>query len=159
LGSKPFDAEGLSTRKSVVIEKGILKSYLLDRYSGRKLGLPSTANAARGVGDAPTVSPTNFFISPGTSAPEEIVRSIRTGLYVTELIGFGVNLITGDYSRGAAGIWIEGGELAYPVEEITIAGKLREMLKGIEMVGNDLAFTRRVAAPTLKFSEMMIAGG
>jgi PmbA protein len=158
LGSKPFDAEGLPTRKNTIIESGILKSYLLDRYSARKLGLASTGNAARGVEDAPTVSPSNFFIPPGKSSPMEILRSVRKGLYVTELIGFGVNMVTGDYSRGAVGIWIEGGELAYPVEEITIAGSLQEMLKGIEMIGNDLFLYRRIAAPTLKISEMTVAG-
>lgn len=158
LGSKPFDAEGLSTRRTVVIEKGVLKSFLLDRYSARKLGLNSTGNAGRGVEDGPTVSPTNFFIPAGRSSPEEIVRSVRSGFYVTELIGFGVNLVSGDYSRGAVGIWIEGGELAYPVEEVTIAGQLQEMLRGIEMIGNDLSMTRRISAPTLKISEMTVAG-
>lgn len=158
LGSKPFDAEGLSTQKTMVIEKGVLKSYLLDRYSANKLGLASTANASRGVGDSPGVSPTNLYIPAGAVPPDEIIRSIQSGLYVTELIGFGVNLVTGDYSRGAVGMWIEGGELAYPVEEITIAGNLREMLKGIELVGNDLSLNRRIAAPTLKISEMTVAG-
>ncbi|HET6371074.1 MAG TPA: TldD/PmbA family protein, partial [Nitrospiria bacterium] len=147
LGSKPFDAEGLASRKNTIIEGGVLKSYLLDRYSARKLGLASTGNAARGVEDAPGVSPTNFFIPPGECSPMEIIRSIRKGLYVTELIGFGVNMVTGDYSRGAVGIWIEEGEFAYPVEEITVAGSLQEMLMGIEMVGNDLALNRRIAAP------------
>jgi PmbA protein len=158
LGSRPFDGEGLATRKKTIVERGVLRSYLLDTYSGKKLGLASTANAARSVGDAPGVSPMNFFLLPGTHTPEEIVASVEDGLYVTELIGFGVNLVTGDYSRGAVGLWIEKGKLAYPVEEITIAGNLKEMLGNIEMIGNDLELRNRIAAPTIKISRMTIAG-
>jgi PmbA protein len=158
LGSRPFDGEGLATRKTTVLERGILKSYLLDAYSGRKLGMASTGNASRGVGDNPSVGPTNFYLVPGTAAPADIIRSVRQGLYVTELIGFGINLVTGDYSRGAAGFWIENGELAYPVEEITIAGNLSRMFADIEMVGSDLEFRGRIASPTVKIAEMTIAG-
>ena len=136
----------------------MLTSYLLDTYSGRKLGLPSTGNASRGIGESPSVGPTNFYLVPGTTAPAEILRSVREGLYVTELIGFGVNMVTGDYSRGAAGFWIENGELAYPVEEITIAGNLKQMFADIEVVGSDLEFRGRIASPTIKIREMMIAG-
>lgn len=158
LGSRPFDGEGLATRKTTVVENGVLASYLLDSYSGRKLGMPSTANASRGVGDNPSVGPTNFYLKPGQTDPAEIIRSVRDGLYVTELIGFGINLVTGDYSRGAAGFWIENGELTYPVEEITIAGNLKKMFAGIEMIGNDLEFRGRIASPTIKIGEMTIAG-
>ena len=158
LWSRPFDGEGLATRKTTVLERGILKSYLLDAYSGRKLGMASTGNASRGVGDNPSVGPTNFYLVPGTAAPADIIRSVRQGLYVTELIGFGINLVTGDYSRGAAGFWIENGELAYPVEEITIAGNLSRMFADIEMVGSDLEFRGRIASPTVKIAEMTIAG-
>ena len=158
LGSRPFDAEGLPTRRTAIVERGVLRSYLLDTYSARKLGLASTGNAGRDVGDAPGVTATNFFMLPGPHAPEAILRSVDRGLLVTELIGFGVNLITGDYSRGAAGLWIEGGEIAYPVEEITIAGNLNQMLRQIEMVGNDLVLRGRVAAPTLKIARMTVAG-
>ncbi|MGH7208641.1 MAG: TldD/PmbA family protein, partial [Nitrospiraceae bacterium] len=158
LGSRPFDGEGLPTRKTTVVDSGMLTSYLLDTYSGRKLGMPSTGNASRAVGESPSAGPTNFYLVPGTIAPEEMIRSVRGGLYVTELIGFGVNMVTGDYSRGAAGQWIENGELAYPVEEITIAGNLTQMLADIEMVGNDLEFRGRIASPTVKIGEMMIAG-
>jgi len=158
LGSRPFDGEGLPTRKTTVVERGVLTSYLLDTYSGRKLGLASTGNASRGVGESPSVGPTNFYLVPGTTGPSEIIRSVREGLFVTELIGFGVNMVTGDYSRGAAGFWIEHGELAYPVEEITIAGNLKQMFADIEMVGSDLEFRSRIASPTLKIREMMIAG-
>ncbi len=158
LGSRPFDGEGLPTRKTTVVERGVLTSYLLDTYSGRKLGLASTGNASRGVGESPSVGPTNFYLVPGTTGPSEIIRSVREGLFVTELIGFGVNMVTGDYSRGAAGFWIEHGELAYPVEEITIAGNLKQMFADIEMVGSDLEFRSRIASPTIKIREMTIAG-
>ena len=158
LGSRPFDGEGLPTRKTTIVEGGILSSYLLDTYSGRKLGLPSTGNAARSVGDNPSVAPTNLFLRPGTETPEAIIGSVKQGLYVTELIGFGVNMVTGDYSRGAAGFWIENGELAYPVEEVTIAGSLNQIFTNIDVVGNDLEFRGRIACPTLKIREMMVAG-
>ncbi len=158
LGSRPFDGEGLPTRRKVVVEKGELRSYLLDTYSGKKLGMPSTGNASRSVGDAPGVAPSNFYLERGAHSPEEIIGSVQAGLYVTELIGFGVNLVTGDYSRGAAGLWIENGRLAYPVEEVTIAGNLKEMLQNIEMVGSDLEMRGRIAAPTLKISRMTVAG-
>jgi PmbA protein len=158
LGSRPFDGEGLPTRKNTIIEKGVLKSYLLDTYSGKKLGLPSTGNASRSVGESPSVGPTNFYLVPGKTSPEDIIKTVKDGLYVTELIGFGINMVTGDYSRGAGGFWIENGELAFPVEEITIAGNLRQMFKDIEIIGNDLEFRGRIASPTIKISEMMIAG-
>jgi PmbA protein len=158
LGSRPFDGEGLPTRRTVVIQDGVLQGYLLDTYTGRKLGLPSTGNASRGAGQRPTVGPTNFCIAPGPHSPEAIIRSVGQGLYVTEMIGFGVNLVTGDYSRGAAGIWIEQGELAYPVEEITIAGNLKDMLQEIEMIGSDLEWRGPIAAPTLKIARMTVAG-
>ncbi|HET8580175.1 MAG TPA: metallopeptidase TldD-related protein, partial [Nitrospiraceae bacterium] len=158
LGSRPFDGEGLPTRKTTVVERGVLTSYLLDTYSGRKLGLASTGNASRGIGESPSVGPTNFYLVSGTTDPSEVIQSVREGLYVTELIGFGVNMVTGDYSRGAAGFWIENGELAYPVEEITIAGNLKQMFADIELVGNDLEFRSRIASPTIKIREMMIAG-
>jgi PmbA protein len=158
LGSRPFDGEGLATRRKALVEKGELRSYLLDCYSARKLNMPPTANASRGVGDAPGVSAFNLYLEPGAYSPEQIIKSVSQGLYVTELIGFGVNAVTGDYSRGASGIWIEDGELTYPVEEITIAGTLQEMFMAIEMVGNDLEWRSSSAAPTIKIGEMTIAG-
>ena len=158
LGSKPFDGEGLPTRRTPVVEDGVLTSYLLDTYSARKLGLRSTGSASRSFADAPVAGPTNFFLRPGDTSPEEIIRSVRSGLYVTELSGFGVNPVTGDYSRGAVGLWIENGELAYPVEEITIAGNLLEMFQHIEALGNDLKLRGTIAAPTLKIARMTIAG-
>jgi len=158
LGSRPFDGEGLPTRKTTVVQRGVLKSYLLDTYSGRKLGLASTGNASRSVGENPSVGPTNFYLVPGARTADEIIQTVNQGLYVTDLIGFGINMVTGDYSRGAAGFWIEGGELAYPVEEITIAANLKDMFAGIEMVGSDLMFRGRIASPTVKIAEMMVAG-
>jgi PmbA protein len=157
-GSRPFDAEGLPTRRTMVIDRGVLQSYLLDTYSAKRLDLASTGNAARAIGDAPSASPTNFYLEAGTDSPEAIIASIDRGLLVTELIGFGVNPVTGDYSRGAAGLWIEHGEIVHPVEEITIAGNLLDMFRAIEMVGNDLEFRGSIAAPTLKISHMTIAG-
>jgi len=158
VGSKPFDGEGLPTRKKRVIDGGVLKSYLLDSYTARKLNLKPTGNATRGVGDPPGVAPTNLRLLPGEVSPEAIIRSVPSGLYVTELIGFGINLATGDYSQGAAGVWIEKGEFAFPVEEVTIAGNLREMLMQIEAIGDDLPPHRGVASPTMKIGRMTIAG-
>ena len=120
--------------------------------------MSSTGNAARSVGENPSVSSTNFFLQPGTATPDEIIGSVRQGFYVTELIGFGVNMVTGDYSRGASGVWIENGELVYPVEEVTIAGNLKQIFEQIEVVGNDLEFRGRMASPTIKIAEMTVAG-
>ncbi|MBX3026715.1 TldD/PmbA family protein [bacterium] len=158
LGSKPFDGEGLPTRRTPVIEDGVLTSYLCDTYAARKLSCRPTGNAARSVGDSPHVSPTNFFLPAGTATPEAIIGSVRQGLYVTELMGFGVNATTGDYSRGASGLWIENGQLTYPVSEITIAGNLLQMLRDIEVVGSDLVLRHSIAAPTLKIARMTVAG-
>ncbi len=158
LGSRPFDGEGLPTRQTMLVEHGVLASYLLDTYSGRKLGMGSTGNASRSIGDNPVVSPTNLFLHPGDASPEDVIRSVKQGLYVTELIGFGVNMVTGDYSRGASGFWIDHGELAYPVQEVTIAGNLKRMFQDIELIGNDLEFRGRLASPTIKIHEMMVGG-
>jgi PmbA protein len=158
VGSKPFDGEGLPTRRKRVIDGGVLTSYLLDSYTARKLNLTPTGNATRGVGDPPGVAPTNLRLVPGEQTPEAIIGSVASGLYVTELIGFGINLATGDYSQGAAGVWIEKGELTFPVEEVTIAGNLRDMLMQIDAIGRDLPEHRGVASPTIKIARMTIAG-
>ncbi len=157
-GTTPFDGEGVPTRRTVVIERGVLSSYLLNTYTARKLGLQTTGNASRGLAGNPGIGVGNFFLQPGTKKPEEIIGGVREGLYVTELLGFGVNLVTGDFSRGASGLWISGGELAYPVEEITIAGNLRDMLMHVSEIGSDLEFRGSVAAPTLRLDGMTIAG-
>jgi PmbA protein len=157
-GSRPFDGEGIPSSINQVIEKGVLQNYLLNCYTARKLGLQTTGNAARGITGPPGVGPKNFYMLAGPYPPEEILRSVQNGFYVTELIGFGVNTVTGDYSRGAGGLWIENGELTYPVEEVTIAGNLAEMLKHVEMVGSDLEFRSALASPTLLISGMTVAG-
>ena len=157
-GTSPFDGEGLPTRRTVLVENGILKNYVMNTYTARKLGLASTGNASRSLASNPGIGAGNFFLSPGTLTPEQIIGDVRSGLYVTETMGFGVNLVTGDYSQGAAGLWIENGELAYPVEEITIAGNLKDMYQNISAIGNDLKFRSASAAPTLRIEGMMIAG-
>jgi PmbA protein len=158
LGSRPFDGEGLATRRTVVVENGVLKNYLLNTYTARKLGLRSTANATRALTGAPAVGFGNFFIAPGVYQADEIIASVKNGFYVTEMIGFGFNAVTGDFSRGASGWWIEDGKLAFPVEEVTIAGNFRDILRGIEMIGDDLRFRGRSAAPTIKIDRMMVSG-
>jgi PmbA protein len=158
LGSRPFDGEGVPTRQTTVIRQGRLESYLHNTYTARKLGERTTGNASRGLTGAPSVGVNNMYLVPGPHTPEAILASVNNGFYVTELIGFGVNSVTGDYSRGAAGHWIEHGELTFPVEEVTIAGNLLTMLKHIEMIGNDLDFRGRLAAPTLKVAEMTVSG-
>ncbi|MBI3896228.1 MAG: TldD/PmbA family protein [Acidobacteria bacterium] len=157
-GSLPFDDEGVRTGRTVVIERGVLKSYLMNCYTARKLGLKTTGNAGRGVAGNPGVRPANFFLEPGPKSPEEIIRSVKNGFYVTEFLGFGFNAVTGDLSHGAAGIWIVNGELAYPVQEVTIAGNLLEMLQAITQVGSDLEFRGAVASPTFQIAEMTVAG-
>jgi PmbA protein len=157
-GSRPFDGEGVPTRRTTVIENGELKSYLLNTYTARKLGLATTGNASRGLAGTPGIGNGNFFLQPGEKSPEEIIRGVKQGLLVTEFLGFGVNLVTGDFSRGASGMWIENGELAYPVEEITVAGNLGEMFSNLAEIGNDLVWRGSVACPTLRIEGMTIAG-
>ncbi|MGI9591266.1 MAG: TldD/PmbA family protein [Myxococcota bacterium] len=158
LGSKPFDGEGQATRRNVVVERGRLLTWLLDSYSARKVGGAPTGNASRGPGGTPSVGPTNLWLEPGDETLEQIIADTDRGLLVTELIGMGFQPTTGDYSRGAAGLWIEGGEIVHPVEEITIAGNLGEMLAGIDRVGSDLLWLSRVASPSLRIAQMTIAG-
>jgi PmbA protein len=157
-GTSPFDGEGLPTRRTVLVENGILKNYVMNTYTARKLGMASTGNASRSLASNPGIGAGNFFLQPGTLTPEQIIGDVQSGLYVTEVMGFGVNLVTGDYSQGAVGLWIENGELAYPVEEITIAGNLKDMYKNISAIGNDLVFRSASAAPTLRIEGMTIAG-
>ena len=157
-GTSPFDGEGLASRRTVIVENGILRNYLLNTYTGRKLNMPSTGNASRGLAGNPGIGAGNLFLAAGTLSPEEILRDVKSGLYVTELMGFGVNMVTGDYSRGATGLWIENGELTYAVEEITIAGNLKDIYQNIVAIGNDLVFRGSVASPTLRVEGMTIAG-
>lgn len=157
-GTTPFDGEGVPTRKTIVIENGVLKSYLLNTYTARKLGLKTTGNASRGLGGNPGVGSGNFFLLPGEHSPQQIIAGIKRGFFVTEFLGFGVNLVTGDFSRGASGLWIENGELAFPVEEVTVAGNLKDMLNNISEIGNDLEFRSSTACPTLRIDGMTLAG-
>jgi PmbA protein len=158
LGSKPFDGEGLPTRRTVIVDRGRLSSFLLDSYSARKLEMKSTGSATRGAGSPPSAGSTNLWLEPGQQSLDEIIASTDRGLLVTELIGMGFNPITGDYSRGAAGLWIEGGEIVGPVEEITIAGNLSEMLMNIDAIGSDLLWLGSTASPSVRISKMTIAG-
>ena len=157
-GTSPFDDEGVPSRRTVVIDRGVLRSYLLNTYTALKLAMKTTGNAARGITGNTGVGHGNLFLEKGERSPDELVRGIRKGLYVTELIGSGVNIVTGDYSRGAAGQWIENGEFAYPVSEITIASTLQRMLMDIEPPGSDLEFRSSVASPTLVIREMTVSG-
>jgi PmbA protein len=157
-GTSPFDGEGIPTRRTVVIENGVLNSYLLNTYTAKKLGLQTTANASRGLAGTPGIGPGNYFLQPGTKTPKEIIAAIPQGLYVTEFLGHGANLVTGDYSRGASGLWISGGELAYPVEEITVAGNLKEIFLNISEIGNDLEFRGSVACPTIRIDGLTVGG-
>ena len=157
-GTSPFDDEGVPSRRTVVIDRGVLKSYLLNSYAARKLGLKTTGNAARGLAGNAGIGHGNLYLEKGVQTAEQIVAGISNGFYVTELIGFGVNVVTGDYSRGAAGLWIRDGELAFAVSEVTIAGNLKDMLPNLEAVGADLEFRGSVASPTLKIGEMTVGG-
>jgi PmbA protein len=148
-GTKPFDAEGVPVRKTVVIENGVLKNYLTDTYAGRKLNMKSTGNAS---------GTNNLYLAPGKSTQEEIIKSVDKGLFLTGTIGFGLVAATGDISRGAFGIWIEKGELTYPVAEITISGNLAQLLQGIQMIGNDIKYKDSITAPTIKVAEMTVGG-
>jgi len=157
-GSSPFDGEGVPTRRTVVVENGVLKSYILNTYTAKKLGLKTTGNASRGLAGTPGIGPGNYFLQPGTKTPQQIIGEIQEGLYVTEFLGHGANLVTGDYSRGASGLWISGGQLAYPVEEITVAGNLKELFFNISEIGTDLEFRGSVASPTIRVDGLMVGG-
>ncbi|MFZ5518726.1 MAG: TldD/PmbA family protein [Candidatus Zhuqueibacterota bacterium] len=148
-GTRPYDGEGVPVRKNVVVENGVLKTYLTDTYAGRKLDMKSTGNAS---------GANNFYLEKGAFSQQDIIRSVQNGLLLTSTMGQGTNPVTGDFSRGAFGMWIENGEIAYPVAEITISGNLATMLKNIEMIGNDLRFNSSIAGPTIKIAEMTIAG-
>ena len=157
-GTSPFDGEGIPTRRTVVIENGVLKSYVLNTYTAKKLGLQTTANASRGLAGTPGIGPGNYFLQPGARTPQQLIGDVKEGLYVTEFLGMGVNLVTGDYSRGASGIWISGGELTYPVEEITVAGNLKDMFLNISEIANDLEFRGSVASPTIRIDGLTVGG-
>jgi PmbA protein len=157
LSSRPFDGEGLSSSRRELIADGALTGWVLDLRSARQLGLPPTGNGSRGLGGPPGPSTSNLHLEPGQLNPEQMIGSLKQGLYITELIGNSVNLVTGDYSRGASGFWIENGQLAFPVSEITIAGNLNDMFMTLEPA-NDLIFKSSTNAPTCRVEGLTIAG-
>jgi PmbA protein len=158
LGSRPFDGEGLPTRRNVPLEEGILGYFLCDSYAARKIGARPTGSARRGVGGGPSVGASNLSFAAGAREPADILAEVDAGLYVTDLIGFGVDLVSGDFSQGAAGHWIEKGRLTHPVHEVTIAGNLKGMLMDVDAVGNDLVFRGSSASPTLRIRKMTVSG-
>jgi PmbA protein len=153
LGSRPFDSEGVACRRTTAVEKGVLLNFLCHTYAARKLKLQSTGNA-----DGGAVGPNNFFLAPGSSSPQEIISSTRKGLVLTRTIGQGLNPVTGDFSRGAFGLWVEDGEIVYPVSEITISGNLEDVLKNIDLVGNDIDWRSSVCGPTVRVTGLTLAG-
>jgi PmbA protein len=158
-GSRPYDGEGLASRKNVVVEKGMLRTYLCDSYSARKLSRESTGSASRGGGGGVGPSTSNFILSPGSDSHDAIVAGTKRGLYVTDMMGFGFNAVTGDFSRGASGFWIENGALTFPVSEVTISLNVDELWKRVDAVGNDLDLRTATAAPTIRVAKMTVAGG
>ncbi len=155
--SKPFDGEGVRNKRTALVERGVLQSWILDCASAKQLGLATTGHAARGTGGPPSPSTTNLYMEPGVIAPDMIIDGIKQGFYVTELMGMGVNSVTGDYSRGASGFWIENSEIAYPVAEVTVAGNLKDMFLHMTPA-NDLVFRYGTNAPTLLIEGMTVAG-
>jgi PmbA protein len=157
LRSRPFDSEGLLPEKRKIIDKGVLTTWLLDLRSARQLKLQSTGHASRSPGGVPSPSASNLYLEPGMLSPATLMKDIKQGFYVTDLMGSGVNGVTGDYSQAAAGFWIENGMIGFPVSEMTIAGNLKDMF-GHLTAANDLAFNYGVDAPTLRIEGMTVAG-
>jgi PmbA protein len=157
LRSQPFDAEGVAGRRMALVEDGVLKTWILDSATARELGLQTTGHAHRGASSTPSPGPTNLHLEPGASSPAELIKDIAEGLYITDLIGSGASIVTGDYSRGAAGFWIENGERTYPVSEVTIAGNMLDMFRTLQPA-NDLEFRYGTNAPTLRVEGLTIAG-
>ena len=157
LRSRPFDGEGIAAKRWALVEDGVLKTWLLDLASARQLGLVTTGHASRGTSGPPGPSATNLYLAAGKMKPDELMADIKSGFYVTSLMGHGINMVTGDYSRGAAGFWIENGKIAYPVSEVTVAGNLKDMF--LKMTpANDLEFRMAVNAPTIRIEGMTVAG-
>jgi PmbA protein len=157
LRSKPFDGEGVRNARRALVENGVLQTWILDCASAKQLGLSTTGHAARGTGGPPSPSTTNLYLEPGPVTPDELIADLREGLFVTELMGMGVNMVTGDYSRGASGFWIENGKIVYPVSGVTIAGNLKEMFRQLAPA-NDLVFRHGTNTPTLRVEGMTVAG-
>lgn len=157
-GSKPFDGDGLPTRKNRIVNAGVLETVICDTYTARKLGRESTGSASRGVGGGPGPSTSNLFMHAGKDSPEDIIAASEGAFYVTSMMGFGFNAVTGDFSRGASGFLIENGALGQPVSEVTISANFDDILKGIDMVGNDLEFRSSVSCPSFRIKSMTVAG-
>lgn len=158
LGTAPFDGEGVPTRRNALIEGGVLKAYLYDAFTARKAKAATTGSASRGYRSLPHIGTHNLYLEPGGQPPEEIIKGVKNGFYVTAMLGHGLNLVTGEYSRGANGLWIRDGELAEPVQEVTVAGNVLSMLEGIDAIGSDLTFRGSTGAPTLRFRELAVSG-
>jgi PmbA protein len=158
IATRPFDGEGVASQTTPIIEKGVLKNFLYDATTANKAKAKSTGSASRGWASLPGIGTSNFYLSAGTDDPEGIIAGVKNGLYVTSMLGRGADVITGVYSRGANGLWIEDGELAYPVQEVTVSGNLLEMLAGLDAVGTDLDFRSSTAAPTIRFAELVVSG-
>jgi PmbA protein len=157
-GSRPFDGDGLPTRKNTIVGAGILQTVLCDVYSARKLGRKSTGSAGRGVGGTPSPTTSNLIMRPGRTSRDDLLRQTDRGLYVTSMMGFGFNPVTGDFSRGAAGFWIENGALTFPVSEVTISANFDDLLRRIDIVGDDLDLRSSTACPTFRISHMTVGG-
>jgi PmbA protein len=157
-GTSPFDDEGVGSRSTTVVNEGRLETFLLNTYMARKLGMRTTANASRGLAGNPGTGHGNLYLKPGEKTREELISSVENGFYVTELLGSGVNIVNGDYSRGAAGVWIEKGRLAWPVNEVTVSGNLANLWTGIEAVACELEFLGSVASPAILIGEMRVSG-
>jgi PmbA protein len=157
LRSHPFDAEGVAGERRAIVENGGLTTWILDCATARELGLKTTGHAQRGVGSTPSPGATNLHLEPGTATPEALISDIADGFYVTDLIGMGANMVTGDYSRGAAGFWIESGKLTYAVSEVTIAGQLLDIFRTLTPA-NDLTFRYGTNAPTVRIEGLIVAG-
>lgn len=158
LGSMPFDGEGMLTRCKTVVEEGVLRMYFYDARTARKYHAEPTGNARRGYSSTPSVGPSNFYLKQTDTTPEEIIRGISNGFYITETMGHGVSVVTGDFSVGASGMWIRDGELAFPVHEVTVAGNMLDMMQNVEQVANDAKFMSLIVSPTFKIAEMTVSG-
>lgn len=158
LGSGAFDGEGVPTRRLPLFEQGVVRHFLYDTRTARKAGARTTGHARRGYASQPSIGPSNLVVQAGEPSPEALIAGVEKGLYVTSMLGRGANVVTGDYSRGANGLWIENGELTFPVQEVTVAGRLDEMLQALDAVGSDLTFRGSVASPTIRFAELAIGG-
>ncbi|HEY0883108.1 MAG TPA: TldD/PmbA family protein [Archangium sp.] len=158
LATSPFDGEGVPTRRTSILEGGVLKAFLYDAFTARKAKTKTTGNASRGYRSLPAIGVNNLVLEPGKKSPEEIIKEIPNGFYVTAMLGHGANMVTGEYSRGANGLWIENGELTKPVQEVTVAGNLNDMLQQLDAIGNDLTFHGSTGASTIRFQELTVSG-